>query len=180
MRDASEVDSFGSTTVRIDPRGHIVTGAAPLRRNLLVQESASVAELEGARLVGRAANSSLWQATGTPRLKLLLAGRYADGWLAASSTLTLWPAPTGVRTGTLRLRLSMPAGAGTTVELRGPGLERTVSVRPGQTRVIEIPVAVLRPWKLSVVAARPLIAADGRPVSVQSARPTFDETPPTP
>jgi hypothetical protein len=87
----------------------------------------------------------------------------------------LWPARNGRVEGTLRLPLSLPSGTKRTVlHLQGPGVDRRVAIAPGQNRVVTVKVSHRGPWTLSFHSHRiGYLQPDERPISVQSALPTF-------
>ena len=83
MRDAQEVDIYGSVPTHIAADGHVIAGGKLVRGPLLVQEYASAVEVEDATLVGRHVSHSLWRPNAgvAPRLAMLFAGRYLDGFM---------------------------------------------------------------------------------------------------
>ena len=84
--------------------GRLLVDGRPSRRPLLVQTYASTVAAE--RRPARAARTHLrpLPAAGTPRLRVLAAGRFADSWLAPKGAITVWT-KTG---GTLELVLALP------------------------------------------------------------------------
>jgi hypothetical protein len=173
--DTAEVDAFGSVPAVVRNDGRLVAAGRAVREPLLVQEYASWALLDGAQLVRRTVSTSLWRPTGTPRLKLLLAGRYLDGWLGAQNRLTVWPRPGGPRTGALTLTFSLPSNApASTLDLTAPGVSRAVAVSPGSSRTVRIDVkATRRPWTLVIRSRAPFSLSDGRFVVAQISAPVF-------
>jgi hypothetical protein len=176
MKDASEVDVYGSVPTRIARDGRVVAGGRTVTSPLLVEEYASWAELDGARLVQRAQSSALWAPEGTPRVAFLLAGRYLDGWLGARTRLTVWPGETGRRAGTVTTMLSLPKGApATTIDVRGGGATRSVLVRPGRATPLELPFDTRYPLTITLEPRRPLLADGGRLVSAIASPPRLTE-----
>jgi hypothetical protein len=173
---APEVDTFGSLETRIAETGALVADGRPWRDAVLVQEHAARAELDGARLVTREANTSLWQPTnGAPRVAVLTTGYFPDGWLAERTTVSVWPRSDGPREGALRLTFALPDGVPPVdLTLTAPGLERTVHVAPRRPARLSVDVHADRPWTLVIRASRPLLSL-GRLVSVRGAPPTFVE-----
>ena len=172
--DTAEVDAFGSVPTVVRNDGRLVAAGHAVREPLLVQEYASWALLDGATLVRRTVSTSLWRPTGTPRLKLLLAGRYLDGWLAAQNRLTVWPRATGARTGVLTLTFSLPSNApASTLDLTAPGVSRAVALAPGSSRTVKLDVAARRPWTLVVRSRAPFSLSDGRFAVAQISPPVF-------
>jgi hypothetical protein len=173
---APEVDAFGSLATHIADTGVLVADGRPWRDAVLVQEHAARAELDGARLVTREANTSLWQPVGgTPRVAVLTTGYFPDGWLADRTTVSVWPRGDEPREGTLRIAFALPDGVPPDdLTLTAPDLERTVRVAPGRPARLTIDVHASRPWTLVIRGSRPLLSV-GRLVSVQGAPPTFVE-----
>jgi hypothetical protein len=172
--DTAEVDNFGSVPTRIATDGRVVAGGRTVRHPLLVQEYTSWALLDGATLVRRTISTSLWRPSGTPRLTLLLAGRYVDGWLAAQNRLTVWPRATGPRTGTLTLSFSLPTNApASTLDLTAPGVSRVIRLAPGSRRTVRLDVDARRPWTLVVHSRAPFSLSDGRFAVAQISPPVF-------
>ena len=89
------------------------------------------------RFVGRGVSLELYRPAGTPRLSLLVAGLYTDGWLAHGGRLTVWPDSSGRTDGTLTLRLWLPKDTQLTPMIfTAPGLKRTVHVPSGGSRTV--------------------------------------------
>jgi hypothetical protein len=90
--------------------------------------------------------------------------------------MTVWPAQNGRVRGVLTLPLSLPPkprSETTTLQLRGPGVTRNVTVHPGQGIVVRLKVSHRGPWTLNFRTKRPGYLSDGRPISVMAQMPTF-------
>ncbi|HEV8459740.1 MAG TPA: hypothetical protein VGQ38_03445 [Gaiellaceae bacterium] len=174
LPSADAPDVFGSKSVRISRDGRILEGGRPIDRPLLVEEFTNSFRLSGAKLVRRDVSSSLWRPAGVPRVTLLASGRYLDGWLAASSNVTVWPDASGVARGSLHLHLSLPPGARPMpLRLRAPGIDRRLVVRPHEPVDFVLRVESHRPWTLEIDAQRLSFLADGRNVGVHADVPSF-------
>jgi hypothetical protein len=172
--DTEEVDAFGSVPTRVTDDGRLVAAGRTVSEPLLVQEYASWALLDGATLVRRTVSTSLWKPSGTPRLKLLLAGRYLDGWLGAQNRLTVWPGGSTSRAGVLSLTFTLPPNApASTLDLTAPGVSRAVRLGPGASRTVRIDVNTRRPWTLVVRSRAPFSLSDGRFAIAQLSPPAF-------
>lgn len=172
---AEPIDVFGSSRVRIAADGRLLADRRVVRGPLLVPNYAVNAELSGATRVASGPALELWQPDGTPRLSLLVGGRYLDGWLARSGWIKVWPDASGQVRGTLHLTLSLPAAAPPIpLRLTAPGIDLRVEVRPGRRHALAVPVASRGPWTLRFRASRLVVLSDGRPISVQAARPLFE------
>jgi len=176
LDDASPIDAFGSERVRAARDGRLVSKGRTLRGPLLISNYAVRVKLSGAVAVGHGPNYDLYRALGTPRFALFAGGLYQDGWLSASGHMTVWPAQNGRVRGVLTLPLSLPPkprSETTTLQLRGPGVTRNVTVHPGQSIVVRLKVSHRGPWTLSFRTKRPGYLSDGRPISVMAQMPTF-------
>jgi hypothetical protein len=165
-----EIDSFAAGHVRVARDGRMLVGRRTVRGSLLVQTYASTVQLTGVRRVRHELIFDLYRATGTPRLRLLAAGRYADRWLAPRGAVTVW-----TRTGgTLFLDLSLPSGTRTTsLRFSGSGVDRRVVVKPGARVELAFRVPGGGAWSLHFRTSRPGYLTDNRPVSVLADRVTF-------
>jgi hypothetical protein len=108
-------------------------------------------QLSGVERVRHELIFDLYRPVGTPRLRLLAAGRFADRWLAQYGAITVW-----TRTGgTLELVLALPAHTQITpIVLTGKGIKRTVRVHPGKRVALSIPVPAGGAWTLRFSSAR--------------------------
>jgi Dolichyl-phosphate-mannose-protein mannosyltransferase len=146
------IDQFAAKRVRVANDGRLLVDGRANRRPLLVQTYASTVELTGVKRVRRELIFDLYRPTGTPRLKLLAAGRYADRWLAPRGAVTVWTKSGG----TLELVLSLPAGTQVTpVRLTGRGINRLVRVKPGQRVPLRFDVPGGGAWSLHFNSTRP-------------------------
>lgn len=175
MRDASEVDVYGSVSTHVAADGRIVAGGEIVRGPLLVQEYASTVDVEGAELVGRHVSHSLWRPSEneTPRLAMLFAGRYLDGFMGSFARITVWPAGTEPRRATLVVRFRLPEDVtATTLDVRGPGISRRLRLTPGRWSTLSVPVAaVRRPVTLHLRTRMPFLTTDGRLLAAETTRP---------
>jgi hypothetical protein len=145
-----------------------------LRRPFLLDDAGTAAQLGGVRLLGGADGYTLWQPTGTPRLRLLAEGFYAHKYLAPTADVRLWPSPGRALAGTLRLRFSLlPTMRPARLTLRAPGLVRRIGLRPGERRAVVLPVHAAGPYTLNIVS-RGGTAYDGGPrIAALAAPPRF-------
>jgi Dolichyl-phosphate-mannose-protein mannosyltransferase len=175
MREGPDiVDSFGYSKVRIRDDGTILAGGRPVTGAVLAEEYADVATLADARLIRRDRGASLWQPNGPARLLTLTDGLFMDGWLGwPYGAVTVWPTPSGARTGVLCLPFSLPdVGSPTTLDLSAPGYHNRVTIPSGGRSTVSIPLTVTHVWTLHVLAKRPFRIGP-RFVSVVLAPPRF-------
>jgi hypothetical protein len=167
---SAPIDQFATKYVRVAPDGRLLVDGRTDRRPLLVQTYGSTVQLTGVKLVRRDLIFDLYRPAGTPRLRLLAAGRFADGWLTPRGAVTVWT-KTG---GTLRLVLSMPPRSQVTLmRFTAPGLNRAVRVYPGQRVPLRFHVPAGGAWTLHYRAARFGYVGD-RAVGARADKVTFE------
>lgn len=161
------IDHFATGHVRVARDGTMLVNGQPLRRALAVQTYASTVEMTGVERIRHELIFNLYRPAGTPRLRLLAAGRYADKWLTPRGAVTVWSA----HGGTLTLDLSLPAGTQTT-SMRFNG--RRVVVQPGKHvhATFRVPSRG-RAWSLHWTTKRNGYLTDNRAVSVLADRVSF-------
>ncbi len=153
------IDDFAVKGVRVAPDGRLLVDGRATRRPLLVQTYASTVRLTGVERVRHELIFDLYRPSGTPRLRLLAAGRFADNWLAPRGAITVW----SKHGGTLHLGLSMPHGSQVTpIRLNA----RLVRVRPGKSVALtfRVPAGV---WSLHFRGSKQGYLGD-RAVSVRA------------
>jgi hypothetical protein len=172
------IDSFAADPVRVTADGRLLADGQAVRQPLLVQTFGSSAVFRGVERVAQTDTFDLLRPRGTPRLALLAAGRYADGWLARTGHVAVWPDGTGRTEGTLRLVLWLPPKTQPTpVRLTGPGFVRRLTLAPGGRRVLEFEVSTRGPWAVFFRTSRPGYLSDGRVISVAAEMPVFERAP---
>jgi hypothetical protein len=179
MPGAPEADAFQNTKVNIGADGVLREHGRPVDGPLLVSEYATLATLEGARLVTRQAYTSLWETHGGARFALLTDGRYLDAWLAwPESRVTIWPKADGPRHGVLCLRFSLPDTSGDTrLLVRAPGgVRRSVPLAANGAELVALPMTVARKSIVRVGSTNP-VQVGPRLLSVRLAPPRFVEGP---
>ena len=158
------IDHFAAPHLRVASDGRLLVDGRTDRRPLLVQTYASTVQLTGVKRVRHELIFDLYRPVGTPRLRLLAAGRFADSWIAPQGAITVWT-KTG---GTLELVLALPAHTQVTpILLTGSGIKRTVRVHPGQRIPLSFHVPAGGVWSLHFSSARPGYLGD-RAVSVRA------------
>jgi hypothetical protein len=157
------IDQFASKRVRVAADGRMLVDGHAVRRPMLIQTYASTVELTGAKRVQHELIFDLYRPVGTPRLRLVAAGRYADGWLAPGGAITVWTA----KGGTLTLNLSLPEHTQTTPMLfTARGVHRKVRVHPGRHLRLTFQVPAGGAWSLHYGTTRPGYLSNERAVSV--------------
>ncbi|MGE5691036.1 MAG: hypothetical protein ACM33B_10835 [Pseudomonadota bacterium] len=168
-------DNFQYDVASVTPDGRLVADGEPLGGTLLIQRWASYAELEHVERIARRPDYDLVRTTGVPRVRLLVDGLFADGWLAPAGAISVWPrrAGEGVH-GTLRLRLSMPRGAGAqTLDLHGSGVDRRVVVPGGGSVLVALPMDTDGVFRVRYGTDGPGWLGNDRRVSVRMAPPSL-------
>ena len=172
---APGIDVFRDFRLTIAGDGRLLARGRTLRRPLAISNYAVTTQLSGATRVARGPAFELWRPAGTPRMSLYMGGRYHDSWLAPAGHVTLWPDASGRVRGVLRVQLSLPVRAEPTrLRFKGPGVDRTVTVVPGERLLVELPVSARKAWTLRFRTGRPGYLANGRPVSVRAEPPVFE------
>jgi hypothetical protein len=148
---SAPIDQFATKHVRVAADGRLLVDGRADRRPLLVQTYGSTVQLTGVKRVRRELIFDLYRPAGTPRLRLLAAGRFADGWLAPRGAVTVW-----TRTGgTLELVLSMPTRSQVTpMRFTADGLSRALRVHPGERVALRFHVPAGGAWTLHFRAGR--------------------------
>jgi len=165
---AEATDAFGATPLTVTGDGRMVAGRDPITGPILFESYAARAEFTGAQFVGRGVSLELYKPVGTPRLSLLVAGLYTDGWLAHAGRLTVWPDASGRTDGTLTLRLWLPKDTQLTPMIfTAPGLKRTVMVPSGGSRTVVFHPSGTKPWVLHYRTTKNPYLDDGREISVK-------------
>jgi len=164
------IDRFDAKGVQVARDGTLLVDGRPDRRALLVQTYGSTVQLSGVRRVRHQLIFDLFRPTGTPRVRLVAAGRYADDWLAPRGVITVWT-KTG---GTLELVLALPAETQVTpVRLAAKNLNRTVRVSPGRRVRLRFHVPAGGAWSVHFSSSRPGYLGD-RAVSVIAEKVVFE------
>jgi hypothetical protein len=169
-----QLDPYGAARLGIAADGSLRMEGHVLRRPFLLDDAGTAVQLGGVRLLGGADGYTLWQPTGTPRLRLLAEGFYEHKYLAPTADVRLWPSPGRALAGTLRLRFSLlPTMRPARLTLRAPGLVRRIGLRPGERRAVVLPVHAAGPYTLNIVS-RGGTAYDGGPrIAALAAPPRF-------
>ncbi|HUH15224.1 MAG TPA: glycosyltransferase family 39 protein, partial [Gaiellaceae bacterium] len=168
-------DHFAVTRVDLDPAGRLVADGRRVEKPLLIDESRTRVELDGAKHMAEAGSFTLWQPGPSFRFTMLATGFYHDGWLAPKGTVRLWPDASGRTSGTLLLTLSsLPRHFGVTTEIRlsAPGLEGRVALPLGALRRLRIPVDTAGPFVLHFVASSSIVSG-GRSIAAGAPRLEF-------
>ena len=176
LDNASPIDAFGSPRAKAARDGRLVSHGRTLKGPLLISNYAVRVQLAHAVRVARAVNYELWRPLGTPRFAIFAGGLYHDAWLAEAGHITVYPASDGRVRGIFTLPLSLPPkprSETTTLELRGPGAKRNVTIHPGESLVVRFRVSHRGPWTIRFRTRRPGYLADGRSISVMAQTPTF-------
>jgi hypothetical protein len=153
---SAPIDHFDAKSLRIARDGRLLG----VSRALLVQTYGSTMQLTGVQRVRHELIFDLYRVTGTPRVRLIAAGRYADAWLAPRGVITVWSR----HGGTLELTVSMPPGTQVTPVRFG---KRLVRVHPGRRMRLDFRVPGGGPWNLHFRSSKQGYLGD-RGVSVKA------------
>jgi hypothetical protein len=163
------IDQFETKAVRVAKDGRLLVDGTATKRPLLVQTYGSSVRLTGVKLVKHEPIFDLYRPVGTPRLRMIAAGRFLDGWLGPAGAFTVWT-KTG---GTLALTLRMPKGTQvTSLHFTAKGVDRTVRVQPGERVPLRFRVPSGGAWTLHFDSSKHGFLGD-RAVSVHAPRAVF-------
>lgn len=163
---ATATDVYPAPHIRIGRDGTL----AGVRGNVLVQDYSATARFSNAVLVAHAGTFSLYRSDAAPRLSLLEAGRFSDGWLAQTGRLSVWPDATGRTRGTLRFTLSLPADARPVTVQFG---KARYHVEPGRAATVTYTIDTRGKWSLPFTSRGGSYNPDLRAVSVRSTPPVL-------
>jgi hypothetical protein len=175
LLDTSQIDVYKEPDVSVSADGRVLVPGGTFVGPLLVQADGSRATLSGATRVATGNEFELWwpHPHAVPRLSMLAAGLDASGWFSARSYVRVWPDATGRVDGVLRLRLWIPNGMNaTTLKLDAPGYRRTLSLVPGATYDVTVPVSQRGAWTMNLSTPTPFFV-DLHAVAAKAASPVF-------
>jgi hypothetical protein len=156
-------DGYATRTARIDRSGRLlVDGHEPAAGPLVVNDYATAIDFAGARVAARPrAGLTAYRLPAAPRVRSLASGIFFDRWAAGVVHYRAWPqAPTG----SYRVVLSLPEGLDARrVTLDAGAMERALTLQPGQTRVVRVPVEGLPTPILSIRTDRADYLGGGTP-----------------
>jgi hypothetical protein len=167
LGNAQPTDVYPAPRLHVGADGTLVG----VRGSVLFQGYAATARFQNATPVARAGSFTLWSTDAAPKLGLLEQGRFADGWLARSGRLTMWPDATGRVRGTLRFALTLPAAAS---PLRIHFGKAAYQVSPGRLTIVTYTLDARGRWSIPFHADGGRWLGDLRAVSVQSSAPSFE------
>ncbi|MBA3331743.1 MAG: hypothetical protein H0T39_12905 [Actinobacteria bacterium] len=171
---ATRPDAFRVRPARIAADGALLLTEESRNRPLLLQTYGSSVRFANARLLARAPRFELWRPHGQPRLSLLAAGFYEDGWLATSSRITVWPQAGARGPRQLRFTVSAPRQQpGLTLSLSAAGRTQELRLRSGQSRALSFNVDGGKLWTLHLKSSRVIALGDRRVVGVHASTPTL-------
>ena len=156
------IDHFDTKRAGVGRDGTLLVDGHANPRPLLVQTYGSMVQLTGVKRVRRELAWDLYRPTGTPRVRLIAAGRFVDRWLAPEGVITVWTK----RAATLEIVLSLARQTQTTpLRFTANGMKRLVRVRPGKRAVLRFHVPGGGPWSVRFKSSKQGYLGD-RAVSV--------------
>jgi hypothetical protein len=146
------LDPFPSMRLRIADDGTLLAAGEPVGGPLLVSESVELIRFANARLLSARKPYKLWQTDGPARVRLVMLGRWHDGWLASGGEVTVWPdRGEDTMAGFLTFRVTDPSFARDAVlrfeedEATG-GAVHSYPLRKGTTSIVRVPICSAGPW----------------------------------
>jgi hypothetical protein len=119
--DATPSDAFAAPKLRIGANGALLNVSG----DLLFDSEGTTGRLMDARALARATSFVLWHPIGAPRFRLLIEGRYSDGWLSNLGRIRAWPRSAG-ETARISFSLVVPPVRTTPVRVTLGGYHATV------------------------------------------------------
>ncbi len=175
----SPPDTFAASAATIDKTGALLVHGAPVEGSVLADISSDAIGFQNGRVVAGTATYELWRLTGPARLGLFALGWSSDGWLAARSSVAMWPKAGSDRlAGTISMRLEAPKDfkRSVPVTMSWKGGHKQVEVAPGATIKLVVPVCARGQWQALVTTTRPTYLGF-RAVSVYAERPVWRPDP---
>ena len=164
-------DSFATTAVDVANNGLVTTAGQVVTGSVMIDDSGTTMQLQGATLVKRSVAGALYRTDGGLRMRLVAFGRYQDGWLSGHGAIIVWPTA-GERGVAGRLEIPVRApGANATATIRitqGGGKTLVFTTTPGRTRTISVPLCSSGPVTLTWAAGPIGGIGDGRAVAARS------------
>ena len=158
------IDHFDTKRAGVGRDGTLLVDGRANRRPLLVQTYGSTLQLTGVKRVGRELAWDLYRPTGTPRVRLIAAGRFVDRWLAPAGVITVWTK----RPATLEVVLSLPRQTQVTpLRFTADGIKKLVQVQPGKRATVRFRVPGGGPWSVRFKSSKQGYLGD-RAVSVRA------------
>ncbi len=171
---AEPLDAFRASAVTLASDGRLLDGGVPVRMPLLVDSRAAAITLRGASIAGSSPAYDLWRPHGTPRLATAAVGWYADGWLGAGGTFTVWSPRVA---GRVTFRVTGPPDAAASVlTITSPTGRRSLRVPAGASVPVEVKACARGPWQVTATSDSLVFGAD-RVLSVRSTRPVWTPDP---
>ena len=135
-------DGFSSSTAKVDPAGRLlVDGRSPGAGVLVLNDFGARLGIEGTVVARPRDGLTAVRVPASPRVRFFAMGLGYDGWAAAVVRYQVWPLRPG-RNGIYRVRLVLPRGreARKVTLTVAEGARRSIVLRPGTGRTVEIPV----------------------------------------
>jgi hypothetical protein len=173
---AGAVDSFSVQNARVARDGTLLIDGSPAHGNLLLSTQSTTVVLQTGRVTGTTTGTVSVHAPGRVRLRLMMFGRYADGWLRGKGYVRVWPtSATGGVNGRIVVPIR-PLREGSRVKITfsdAGGRTVTRSVSGDRTTNVAIPVCSKGPAMLFYQASPLSYLPDGRIVAATAGKPRF-------
>jgi hypothetical protein len=134
-------DGFSSSTAKVDPAGRLlVDGRSPEAGVFVLNDFGARLGIEGTVVARPRDGLIAMRVPAAPRVRFFAMGLGYDGWAAAVVRYQVWPRRP-VRNGIYRVRLVLPRGreARKVTLTVAEGSRRSIVLRPGTGRTVEIP-----------------------------------------
>jgi hypothetical protein len=173
IEGADELDFFDVARARIRVDGELTIEGRPVTSPILAPLQGAAFTFADAELVRRTHDFDLVRPRkGRVTVVSAVAGRFRDGWLGSKSSIGVWPAAVGARSGSVEFALSLPPGVlqPARVRISGAELSREIRIEPGARVPIAIAFERSEPLRLALTT-RPVIRIGDRTVAVRLSKP---------
>lgn len=160
--EAPAYDGFATSRARIDSDGRLLVGGRELDAGVIVANDLGTAiDIDGRVVARPRLGLTAYRVPASPHVRSLATGLYFDRWASALLRYRAWPRLPHSR-GFYRLVLGLPGGfEARDVSIAAGSVRRTVSIGPGETKALSIPVSGSPPAPLEVRANRADFLAAG-------------------
>jgi hypothetical protein len=157
-------DVFAAPKLRIGSHGQLLN----TRGDLLFDSEGTTGLFAKAKVLAQEPPFVLWHPESTPQLRLLIEGRYSDGWLGASGRLRVWATSSDRNEARISFSLVAPRFRGVPVRIAMGGYR--ISVRPGAPRDLTCTGAEGKPIDIRFSSPDTFLDANLRRLSVRLVR----------
>jgi hypothetical protein len=180
---AANPDPFVSTGLKFSKFGNLVSEKtkSPLIGPLMIDYNSTIFDIRGGAQKTVGDYLHLWRGKEV-KVKMMAINFYATGWVGPYAEIYLWPNDSGHKlNGHLMINFSLPAQQSINgklgIAVKNTGWGKTITVNPGEERMVSIPVCSSEKWRAKVTGLGPFKGAtafsDGQLLLVRYTHPKF-------